>query len=168
VIYECLYKASPVLPERIELQNRLKRALADQQVTPYKIDVEDLQDLEILRNRKNLSLGELTVKTNALQRQQTPAEYQSLSPRLNLGDPTEPLTPGRVESPILFVSQTGGEHMRMYTEEEVAAMLRVSLSQLRKWRIKRNKGRVDGPPFRKVGRLVRYPERALQAYVDGE
>jgi hypothetical protein len=56
----------------------------------------------------------------------------------------------------------------MYTEEEVAAMLRVSLSQLRKWRIKRNRGRVDGPPFRKVGRLVRYPERALQAYIDGE
>ena len=34
VIYECLYKASPVLPERIELQDRLKRALADRQVTP--------------------------------------------------------------------------------------------------------------------------------------
>ena len=61
VIYECLYKASPVLPERIELQNRLKRALADQHVTSYKIDVEDLQDLEVLRNRKKLSLGELSV-----------------------------------------------------------------------------------------------------------
>jgi len=61
VIYECLYKASPVLPERIELQSRLKRALADQHVTPYKIDVEDLQDLEVLRNRKKLSLGELSV-----------------------------------------------------------------------------------------------------------
>jgi Helix-turn-helix domain len=108
------------------------------------------------------------VKTSALQRQQTQSEQESLGPRLNLGNPTEPLPPGRIESPILFVSQTGGEHMRMYTEEEVAPMLRVSLSQLRKWRIKRNKGRVDGPPFRKVGRLVRYPERALQAYIDGE
>jgi hypothetical protein len=96
------------------------------------------------------------------------AEQESSSSRLNRGNPTEPLPPGRVESPILVVSQTEGNHMRMYTEEEVAAMLRVSLSQLRKWRIKRNKGRVDGPPFRKVGRLVRYPERALQAYIDGE
>jgi hypothetical protein len=47
------------------------------------------------------------VKTSALQRQQTPAEYESLSPKLNLGNPTEPLPPGRVESPILFVSRTG-------------------------------------------------------------
>ena len=108
------------------------------------------------------------MKTSALQRQQTQAEYESPSPGLNLSHPTEPLPPGRVEGPILFVSQTGGQHMRMYTEEEVAAMLRVSLSQLRKWRIKRNRGRVDGPPFRKVGRLVRYPEKALQAYIDGE
>jgi len=61
VIYECLHKTGPLRPERIELQNRLKRALHDQQVTPYKIDVEDLQDVEVLRNRKKLSLGELSV-----------------------------------------------------------------------------------------------------------
>ena len=108
------------------------------------------------------------MKTSALQRQQTQAEQESLGPRLNRGNPAEPLPPGRVESPMLLVRHPGGDHMRMYTEQEVAAMLRVSLSQLRKWRIKRNKGRVDGPPFRKVGRLVRYPERALQAYIDGE
>lgn len=108
------------------------------------------------------------MKTSALQRQQTQAEQEPLNPRLNHGNLDEPIPPGRVESPRLFISEAGGDHMRMYTEEEVAAMLRVSLSQLRKWRFQRNRGRVDGPPFRRVGRLVRYPERALQAYIDGE
>jgi hypothetical protein len=61
VIYERLFKASPVLPERIELHNRLMRALADRHLTPYKINVEDLQDPEVLRIRKKLSLGELSV-----------------------------------------------------------------------------------------------------------
>ncbi len=56
----------------------------------------------------------------------------------------------------------------MYTEEQVSAMLQVSLSQLRKWRMKQNKGKQLGPPFRKIGRLVRYPEQALQAYINGE
>lgn len=55
----------------------------------------------------------------------------------------------------------------MYTEEEVSGMLRVSLSQLRKWRTKRNRGKKQGPPFRKIGRLVRYPERGLLAYING-
>lgn len=108
------------------------------------------------------------MKTSALQRQLTQAEQEPLNPRLNRGNLDEPMPPGRAESPRLFVSEAASDHMRMYTEEEVADMLRVSLSQLRKWRIKRNRGRVDGPPFRKVGRLVRYPERALQAYIDGE
>jgi hypothetical protein len=108
------------------------------------------------------------VQTSALQRQQSQGEQESLSPRLDRSNMAEALSPGRLESSRLFVSEVAGGHMRMYTEDEVAAMLRVSLSQLRKWRIKRNRGRVDGPPFRKVGRLVRYPERALQAYIDGE
>jgi hypothetical protein len=55
----------------------------------------------------------------------------------------------------------------MYTEEQVADMLQVSLSQLRNWRIKKHEGR-SGPPFREIGRLVRYPEAALRAYVNGE
>ena len=61
VIYECLHKIGAVRPERTELQSRLKRALNDQHITPYKIDIEDLQDLEVLRSRKKLSLGELSV-----------------------------------------------------------------------------------------------------------
>jgi Helix-turn-helix domain len=55
---------------------------------------------------------------------------------------------------------------KMYTEEEVAAMIRVSLSQLRKWRMKGNAKSADGPPFKKIGRMVRYPAKALEAYID--
>lgn len=61
VIYECLHKRGQLRPERIELQNRLKKALYDRHITPYKIDVEDLQDLDVLRSRKKLSLGELSI-----------------------------------------------------------------------------------------------------------
>ena len=108
------------------------------------------------------------MKTNALQRQYASTEAGTISSRANHSNPVEPFPPQRAETPILLPQPNEGNHMRMYTEEEVSAMLRVSLSQLRKWRIKRNKGRVDGPPFKKVGRLVRYPERALQTYIDGE
>jgi len=69
------------------------------------------------------------------------------------------------------LAQTGNGHevlsLRMYTEEQVSEMLQVSLSQLRKWRMKRNRGKQQGPPFKKIGRLVRYPEEALQAYING-
>jgi hypothetical protein len=58
--------------------------------------------------------------------------------------------------------------LRVYTEEEVSGILQVSLSQLRKWRMKEQAGKQQGPPFKKVGRLVRYPQRALQAYIDGD
>ena len=57
--------------------------------------------------------------------------------------------------------------LRTYTEEQVSDLLQVSLSQLRKWRMKRNQGRQQGPPFKKFGRLVRYPEEGLQAYING-
>lgn len=56
--------------------------------------------------------------------------------------------------------------LRMYTEEEVSAILRVSLSQLRKWRMKKHPGGNQGPRFKKVGRSVRYPESALIEFVN--
>lgn len=68
-------------------------------------------------------------------------------------------------------SHTNGntDHLlRMYTEEEVSEMLQVSLSQLRKWRMRKEPGATQGPPFRKIGRLVRYPGIALEAYINGE
>jgi hypothetical protein len=58
--------------------------------------------------------------------------------------------------------------LRMFTEEEVSELLQVSLSQLRKWRMKKNWGNAQGPPFRKIGRLVRYPGHALRAYINGQ
>ena len=68
--------------------------------------------------------------------------------------PTSPLALQSVRSP------TPGEEyvaspLRMYTEEQVAEMLQVSLTQLRKWRVKKNGSKQLGPPFRKIGRLVR-------------
>jgi len=57
--------------------------------------------------------------------------------------------------------------LRMYTEEQVSEILQVSLSQLRKWRMKRNLEKQLGPPFKKIGRLVRYPEDGLQAFING-
>lgn len=62
----------------------------------------------------------------------------------------------------------GEQPLRMYTDEQVAEILQVSLSQLRKWRMKQHEGRYQGPPFRKIGRLVRYPEGPLRAYINGE
>src|SRR5690242_9447125 len=63
-------------------------------------------------------------------------------------------------------NRNADQFLRMYTEEEVSDILQVSLSQLRKWRMRKNQG-TEGPPFRKIGRLVRYSGIALQAYIDG-
>ena len=85
-------------------------------------------------------------------------------------EPEQPSNPMRPSS--VSVSHPGNGHgaqsLRMYTEEQVANMLQVSLSQLRKWRMKKNGGKQLGPPFRKIGRLVRYPESALLAYINSE
>ena len=39
--------------------------------------------------------------------------------------------------------------------------------QLRKWRMKHSRNKSQGPPFKKIGRLVRYPEQGLLDYVNG-
>jgi len=56
--------------------------------------------------------------------------------------------------------------IRIYTEEQVAELLQVSLSKLRKWRMKGNRTDKNGPPFKKIGRLVRYPEAGLYEYIN--
>jgi hypothetical protein len=61
----------------------------------------------------------------------------------------------------------GNNSLRMYTEEEVAEILQVSISQLRKWRMNKNGGHEQGPPFRKFGRLVRYSAQGLHAFING-
>src|SRR5579859_714072 len=92
--------------------------------------------------------------------------------RPHQGSHTEETIPGRRFSPQRAGPPTPMDQhrqsLRMYTEEEVAEMLQVSLSQLRKWRTKRNQRKKQGPPFRKIGRLVRYPERGLLAFINGE
>ncbi len=61
VRYECLHKAGPPRPERAELQKRLKGKIASGKMQWYPIDIEDLQEFEILRSRKRVSPGELSV-----------------------------------------------------------------------------------------------------------
>jgi hypothetical protein len=70
VIYECLYKKGQYRPDRLELQKRLKNKLQDGSITAYPIDLEDLQQVEVLRNRKRLSVGELSVLVFAAKTQQ--------------------------------------------------------------------------------------------------
>jgi Helix-turn-helix domain len=104
------------------------------------------------------------MKTNALQKQFTPHPPMSTEWSPNVAaraDRFPPQSAGRAQP-----DETNA--LQMYTEDEVAAMLRISLSQLRKWRTRENQGKLHGPPFKKVGRLVRYPGKALQAYINGE
>jgi len=61
VVYECLHKPSQIRPERTELQKRLRSKLTDGSITSHPIEIEDLQDVHVLRNRKKLSIGELSV-----------------------------------------------------------------------------------------------------------
>jgi predicted DNA-binding transcriptional regulator AlpA len=56
--------------------------------------------------------------------------------------------------------------VRLYTEQQVAELLQLSRSQLRKWRMGWSRGRREVPPFKRIGRLVRYPEAGLREYVD--
>jgi hypothetical protein len=70
VIYECLHKRSRHWPERLELQKRLKIKLADGSIAAHPIELEDLQQVEVLRNRKKLSIGELSVLVFAAKTQQ--------------------------------------------------------------------------------------------------
>ena len=100
------------------------------------------------------------------------SELIPLGPGLEAGFPSTPQQLNRGFEPrSIRLPQNGNGHevlsLRMYTEEQVSDMLQVSLSQLRKWRMKQNWGKQQGPPFKKIGRLVRYPEKGLQAYING-
>lgn len=60
VHYECLHKPRTVeQPEDSKLQIRLKEAIEEGQFKSYDLDIEDLQEIEILKKRKNLGKGEL-------------------------------------------------------------------------------------------------------------
>jgi hypothetical protein len=103
------------------------------------------------------------MKTNALQKHftsdlPTPSEW-----RPNVTSHTERFPPQSTG----LAQPNEANALQMSKEEEVAAMLQVSLSQRRKWRMRENQDKLHGPPFKKVGRLVRYPAKALQAHIDG-
>ncbi len=81
--------------------------------------------------------------------------------------PNEGFRPRAVRS-LYFGGEQEGRGLRAYTEQQVAGMLQVSRSQLRKWRMGWSRGRPEGPPFKKIGRLIRYPELGLRLYINGE
>ena len=66
-----------------------------------------------------------------------------------------------------FAEEHEARELRTYTEEQVARMLQVSRSQLRKWRMGWSRGLPEGPPFKKMGRMIRYPELGLRTYIYG-
>lgn len=80
--------------------------------------------------------------------------------------------PGERFHPQPVVAFDGGESgrigLRLYTEQQVSEILQLSRSQLRKWRMGWNRGKQEGPPFKRIGRLIRYPESGLRAYIEEE
>lgn len=61
VLYECLYKRrSSELESDSELKSRMKKEYDDKRILACDLDVADLQDIEILENRRKLSKGELS------------------------------------------------------------------------------------------------------------
>lgn len=60
VRYECLHKPGQPRPERSELQSRLRREISNGDFKCCKIDIEDLQQVEIIENRMRLSKGEIS------------------------------------------------------------------------------------------------------------
>lgn len=61
VCYECLHKRrKQQRNEDIELQQRLRQEMQRRTFTQHALDLEDLQDVQILENRKKLGKGELS------------------------------------------------------------------------------------------------------------
>lgn len=108
------------------------------------------------------------MKTNALQSQYTQKVELTSGLEGDQVNPAERIPPRRADVPLAANYHHEAIHLRMYTEEEVSAILQVSLSQLRKWRMRCNPKRAEGPPFKKIGRMVRYPAKALENYMECE
>lgn len=71
VHYECLIKPrTRVTTEETELLNRLKAERAKENFIDYHIEIDDLNDIEILEKRRNLSKGELSSMIFAKRTQQ--------------------------------------------------------------------------------------------------
>jgi len=106
------------------------------------------------------------MKSSAIKRT-APSEIDAARPRPTPSAVETKFEPRNARHPS-SLQEYGDPWGRMFTEEEVSGLLRVSLSQLRKWRMKKNRHNAQGPPFRKIGRLVRYPGRGLRDYINGD
>lgn len=60
-------------------------------------------------------------------------------------------------------ASTAAEHDTTHDETELAARFRISVKTVQKWR-----QTTHGPAFIKVGRLVRYRESDIQAWLDAQ
>jgi len=61
VHYECVVKKrNNQSKEDMEIQKRFARALNAGEIKLYHLDIEDLQDIHVLENRKKLGMGELS------------------------------------------------------------------------------------------------------------
>jgi len=71
VIYECLYKPRKALTNADEqLQERLRAAQKESDVSVYPVDIGDLQTVALLENRKRLGKGELSTIAFAMRTRQ--------------------------------------------------------------------------------------------------
>ena len=53
------------------------------------------------------------------------------------------------------------EQNEFYTEKDIAGILRVSISTIRKWR-----GKKVGPPFKMIAGTIRYSKYAFEQYIE--
>lgn len=60
VEYECLVKPHQGTAAHIQIQGRLRDRIAARQVGVHRVDLADLQDVEILAQRKRVGIGELS------------------------------------------------------------------------------------------------------------
>jgi hypothetical protein len=61
VEYECLHKRRGIpTPGDVTIQQRFRNDVQQGKITVYHLDIADLQEVEILENRKRLSKGELS------------------------------------------------------------------------------------------------------------
>jgi hypothetical protein len=71
VYYECLHKQRTNISfEEVELQRRLQQEMNNGQFKTFHIDLDDLNDIEVLEKRRNLSKGELSSMVFAIRTQQ--------------------------------------------------------------------------------------------------
>jgi hypothetical protein len=95
----------------------------------------------------------------------TPRQNPATPRVVQQGRPGERFHP----QPVLALEGRDGGRvgLRLYTEQQVSEILQLSRSQLRKWRMGWSRGTQEGPPFKKIGRLIRYPESGLKTYIEG-